>query len=221
LEQWKWGVVPQVQPMRTLLFVTLAMQFLCAVAGLRAERRAEAAAWLTLAFLPPLEPFMWSRIALAVALGAAAALSGRWVPAVAVASFFAAPWIGGIVNYPKQRTEELAQVSEWARANTPHDAMFLFADTPRGLDAGVFREEALRAVYVDWKGGGQVNYLSDFGEQWWFRWQQTLARKFTAADLPRYEALGVRYVVLRAEHRVGAAPAFENVRYVVYDLRSR
>jgi hypothetical protein len=99
--------------------------------------------------------------------------------------------------------------------------MFLFADAPRGLDAGVFREEALRAVYVDWKGGGQVNYLSDFGEQWWFRWQQTLAKKFSPADLPRYEALGVRYVVLRAEHRVATAPAFENSRYVVYDLRSR
>jgi hypothetical protein len=220
LEQWKWGVVPQVQPMRTLLFVTLAMQFLCAVAGLRAERKAEAAAWLAMAFLLPLQPFAWGRVALAAAMGVVAAMSGRWVPAVAVAAFFAVPWIGGVVNYPQQRTAELAQVSEWARANTPRDAMFLFADAPRGLDAGVFRAEALRAVYVDWKAGGQVNYLSDFGEQWWFRWRQTLAKKFAAIDLPRYEALGVRYVVLRVEHRTGAPAAFENSRYVVYKLGS-
>jgi hypothetical protein len=223
LEHWKWGLVPQVQPMRTLLFVTLAMQFLCAVAGLRSARKAEAVAWLGLAFLLPLQPvvtgpFVWGRIGLALGLGAVAAVSGRWVPAVAVAAFFAAPWIGGVVNYPEQRTVELAQVSEWARAHTSRDAVFLFADAPRGLDAGVFRAEALRAVYVDWKGGGQVNYLSDFGEQWWFRWQQTLAKKFNPGDLARYEALGVRYVVLRAEHRVGAAAAFENGRYVVYEL---
>ena len=219
LEQWKWGVVPQVQPMRTLLFVTLAMQFLCAVAGLRAARKAEAAAWLALAFLLPMQPLVAGRIALALVLGVAAAVSGRWVPAVVVAAFFAVPWVGGVVNYPQQRTAELAQVSEWARTHTSRDAVFLFADAPRGLDAGVFRTEALRAVYVDWKGGGQVNYLSDFGEQWWFRWQQTLAKKFTPADMPRYEALGVQYVVLRAEHRVGGPAAFENARYVVYDLR--
>jgi hypothetical protein len=224
LEQWKWGVVPQVQPMRTLLFVTLAMQFLCAVAGLRAESKGEATVWLALAFLLPLQPlltgpYVAKSIALATALGVIAAFAGGWVPAVAVAAFFAVPWIGGVVNYPRQRTAELAQVSEWARANTPKDATFLFADVPRGLDAGVFRTEALRAVYVDWKGGGQVNYLSDFGEQWWFRWQQTLAKKFTAADLPRYEALGVGYVVLRTEHRVAVAPAYENSRYVIYRLR--
>ncbi|HXA48742.1 MAG TPA: hypothetical protein VNV86_00490 [Candidatus Acidoferrum sp.] len=218
LEQWKWGVIPQVQPMRTLLFITFAMQLLCAVAGVRAERRAEAAGWFALAFLPTL-PFTWGGIALAAAMGVAAAMAGRWMPAVAVAAFFVVPGIGGVVNYPRLQTAELAQVSEWARAHTSADATFLFADAPRGLDAGVFRTDALRAVYVDWKGGGQVNYLSDFGEQWWFRWQQTLAKKFSPSDLPRYEALGIRYVVLRKEHRMAADAAYENARYVVYELR--
>jgi hypothetical protein len=218
LEHWKWGVVPQVQPMRFLLFVTLAMQLLCAAAGVRAGTRAEAAGWLAVAFLPAL-PLTWGGAALAAALGAAAAMAGRWAPAVAVAAFFVVPGIGGVVNYARLETPELAQVSEWARANTSRDAVFLFADAPRGLDAGIFRTEALRAVYVDWKGGGQVNYLSDFGEQWWFRWQQTLAKKFSPSDLPRYGALGIRYIVLRREHRVDAAPAYENGRYVVYELR--
>ena len=74
-------------------------------------------------------------------------------------------------------------------------------------------------MYVDWKGGGQVNYLSDFGEQWWFRWQQTLAKKFAPSDLPRYGALGIRYVVLRKEHRIAMDTAYENARYIVYELR--
>ena len=223
LEQWRWGVVPQIQPMRTLLFVTLGMQLLCAAAGVRAGKSAEAVAWFALAFLPPLQPvvtgpFAWGRIALALALGLAAAMAARWAPAVAIAAFFVIPWVGGVVNYPRLHTPELAQLSAWARANTPRDAVFLFADAPRSLDPGVFRSEALRAIYVDWKGGGQVNYLKGFGDQWWFRWQQTLGRKFSPSDLPRYEALGVRYVVLRKEHLTGAPPAFENTRYVVYAL---
>jgi hypothetical protein len=223
LEQGRFGIVPQLQPMRTLLFVTVAMQLLCAVAGIRAKHSAEAALWFTLAFLLPLQPsltgpYVWNRIALAAALGIAAAFAGRFRWAVAVAAFFAIPWIGGVVNYPAQHTPELAQLSSWARANTPPDAVFLFADTPRGLDAGVFRSDALRAIYVDWKGGGQVNYLTGFGEQWWFRWQQTLARKFTPADLPRYEALGIDYAVLRREHATTAPPTYENGRYVVYRL---
>ncbi len=120
LEQWKWGVVPQIQPMRTLLFVTLSMQFLCAVAGVRAGRSAEAVPWFALAFLLPLQPvvtgpFAWGRIVLAVALGLAAAMAARWAPAVAVAAFFAVPWVGGVVNYPRLHTPELAQLSAWAR----------------------------------------------------------------------------------------------------------
>ncbi|MDE3167870.1 MAG: hypothetical protein KGN36_18865, partial [Acidobacteriota bacterium] len=223
LEQWKWGVIPQLQPMRTLLFVTLGATLAAAAAGLQAARKSEAAMWLALAFLPPLQPlitgpFAWGRIALALVLGAAGAFAGRWVPAVALAAYFAIPGLGGVVNYPKIQTPELAELSAWARANTPRDAVFLFPDTPRGLDPGVFRTEALRAVYVDWKGGGQVNYLLDFGEQWWFRWQQTLARRFTPADLPRYEGLGIRYVVLKREHRLADPAVWENARYAVYGL---
>ena len=123
------------------------------------------------------------------------------------------PWVGGVVNYPRLHTNELALLSEWARTNTPKDAVFLFADAGRSLDPGVFRAEALRAVYVDWKGGGQVNYLNEFGEQWWFRWQQTVGRP---VDLARYEGFGVRYVVLQRAHRLERPAEYENGRYVVY-----
>jgi len=213
LEQGKWGIVPQIQPMRTLLFLTLAMQFLTATAGVRARGRAEAAMWFALAVLPSMaQPLEMKWIALAAALGAAMALAGRATPAVAAAAFFVLP-LAGVVNYPKLHTPELAQLSAWARANTPKDAVFQFADAGRGLEPGIFRTGALRAIYCDWKGGGQVNYLNGFGEQWWFRWQQTYKRP---VDLARYGALGVRYVVLRKEHRMNASAVYENGAYLVY-----
>ena len=227
LEQFHWGLVPQVQPMRALLFLTLGMQFLSAAAGARAiaaRRPAEAFVWLAFAYLLPLQPvlagpFVWSRLTLALALAALTALAGiRWSPAcspaVAVAAFFAIPMLGGVANYPRLHTPDLAQLSAWARAHTQRDAVFVFPGASRSLAPGIFRSEALRAVYVDWKGGGQVNYLKDLGEQWWFRWRQI--RNFQPADLPQYTASGITYVVL--EDPLPRPPQFQNSSYVVYNL---
>jgi hypothetical protein len=213
LEHARWALIPQIQPMRALLFGTLAMQFLTAAAGAAARHRPESALWFTLAFLPSIPS------PLAPALGAATALlPTRWRPVAAVAAFFAIPTIGGVVNYPRLHTPELAQLSDWARASTSKDAVFLFPDSGRDLAPGIFRSEALRAVYVDWKGGGQVNYLRDFGYDWWFRWQQTIGRGFQPADVPRYAALGINYIVLH--HRRVDPPEFENRSYAVYRLSS-
>src|ERR1019366_671183 len=166
LEQFHWGLVPQVQPMRALLFLTLRMQFLTAAAGARAvvaRRPAEAAAWLACAYLLPLQPLLtgpivWSRFGLALALAALTALAViRWGPVVVVAGLLAIPVLGGVVNYPSLHTPDLAQLSAWARANTERDAVFVFPGAGRSLAPGIFRSDAQRAVYVDWKGGGQVN----------------------------------------------------------------
>jgi hypothetical protein len=219
LEQEKWALMPQIQPMRALLFTALAMQFLCAVAAIKARRWPERAAWFALALLltvqPTLtEPWAWKPVAVAVAVAAVAAVS----PVAVLAAFLAIPTIGGVVNYPKVRTPELDQLSAWARTSTSPDAVFLFADSARGLAPGIFRSEALRAVYVDWKGGGQVNYLGDFGEQWWFRWQQTLAQRFNQSAIPRYDGLGIHYVVLTPKNRLPQPAEFENPAYVAYRL---
>jgi hypothetical protein len=123
--------------------------------------------------------------------------------------------LGGVVNYPRLHTADLAQLSAWARANTGRDAVFVFPGANRSLAPGIFRSEALRAVYVDWKGGGQVNYLKDFGEQWWFRWRQI--RDFQPAYLARYTATGIGYVVLREP--LPRAPQFQNFTYVVYQIK--
>jgi hypothetical protein len=224
LEQFHWGLVPQVQPMRSLLFLTLGMQFLTAAAGARAiaaRRPAEAFAWFAFAYLLPLRPlltgpFVWSRINLALALAAVTAVAGiRLAPLVAIAAFFAIPVLGGVVNYPQLHAADLAQLSTWALTNTPRDAVFVFPDVNRSLAPGIFRSEALRAVYVDWKGGGQVNYLKDLGEQWWFRWRQT--RNFQPTDLAQYTATGITYVVL--QEPLPRAPQFQNSTYVVYQLK--
>jgi hypothetical protein len=224
LERFHWGLVPQVQPMRALLFLTLAMQFFSAASGVRAiaaRRPAEAFGWLALAYLLPLQPvltgpFVWSRVGLSLALASLTALAGiRLAPGVAVAAFFAIPLLGGVVNYPQLHTPDLAQLSAWARANTRRDSVFVFPGVNRSLAPGIFRSEALRAVYVDWKGGGQVNYLKDLGEQWWFRWRQT--RTFQPTDLAQFTASGISYVVLEAP--LPRAPQFQNSTYIVYQLK--
>jgi hypothetical protein len=71
-------------------------------------------------------------------------------------------------------------------------------------------------VYVDWKSGGQANYLQEFGDEWWSRWQQTMARRFTPADIAKYEGLGIGYVVLQVKNRLPRTAAFENAKYVAY-----
>jgi hypothetical protein len=215
------------------MFVTLFMVFLTASAGVRAaaaRRPFEAAAWFALAYLPALQPvftqsYTVRTVAVTVGLAALAWLAIRFSPrwggvslALGLVSFFAIPGIGGVVNYPAPHTPELAQLSAWARASTPPDAVFLFADSGRSPDSGIFRAEAVRAIYVDWKGGGQANYLPGYAEQWWFRWQQTNANRFRPAMLPKYAALGVQYVVLQPRNRLPQVAAFANANYLAYAL---
>jgi len=236
LEHSKWALVPQGQPLRNLLFTALAMQFLTAAAGVWAAlrlRTIEAAGWFALAYLLPLQPtltdpFSWRRTGVAVGLALVAAGATRiskrsrwrWAPIAGAAAFWAIPAIGGVVNYPRLDTPDLEQLSQWARVATPRDAVFFFPDAARSLDPGIFRSEALRAVYVDWKAGGQVNYLADFGDEWWFRWQQTMAGRFKTQELARYDGLGIQYIVLQPEHRLARAAVFENGRYIVYRTTS-
>ena len=140
LERFHWALVPQFQPMRTLLFVALSMQILTAVAGVYAAKRrrfAEAALWFGFAYLLPLvpvvtEPIAWRRTLLALSLGlftaAAVQFAPRFAPAAALAAFFAIPILGGVVNYPDLLTPDVAQLSAWARSSTPPDAVFVFPD---------------------------------------------------------------------------------------------
>jgi hypothetical protein len=81
----------------------------------------------------------------------------------------------------------------------------------------MFRATSLRSVYVDWKAGGQVNFLPGFAHEWWSRWQNSGLDAFTSPEPGRYRALGIDYIVLAPAHRVRTRmPAFENARFIVY-----
>jgi len=238
LEKFKWVLLPQVQPMRALLFVTVVAQISAAAAGIVAaqtRRYTEAFAWFALAYLIPMNTSVtvmpsWNRALDVALLAGGASLAAfaearkfRWNAAplvgVAIAAFFLVPTLGAVRAYPHLHTPELAQLSAWARASTPPDAVFQFADAGRQLQPGIFRSQALRAVYVDWKDGGQINYLMGLGVEWWTRWQQVMGVPFDPSNVPRYHALGIDYIVLSPTNRLsGREPVFENAGYLVYAL---
>ena len=188
----------------------------------RAGRWWESALWFLLVFAIPVSTFAgrplpgglgWLALGLAmVATLAVWAESGRrkwaplpWAAAVLVPFFLIPAW-----GVPAARTPEnanLAALAAWARSSTPKDAVFLFPDAGREVYPGTFRARALRAVYVDWKSGGQVNFLRSFAREWWTRWQRVGA----------YPAGGIDYLVLKPAHRLdNRAPVFENPGFVVY-----
>ncbi len=224
LEQFHWGLVPQVQPMRALLFLTLGMQFFTAAAGARAiaaRRPAEAFAWFALAYLLPLQPvltgpFVWSRVGARVRPGSRhrARRNASRAPRRRCRLLrhpHVAAW-----STTRTCTPPISPSFPPGRAPTRGATRYSFSPASgRNLAPGIFRSEALRAVYVDWKGGGQVNYLKDLGEQWWFRWRQV--RDFHPADLPQYTASGISYVVL--QEPLARASQFQNSTYVVYELK--
>jgi hypothetical protein len=217
LDRAKWALIPQLQPMRALLFTALAMQFFAAVAAIKAKRWWQSAAWFFAAYIltvqPVLtEPWVWRPVAVVAALALVTAVR----PITALAAFVAIPLAAGIVNYPNLNTPELAQLSTWAASSTPKDAVFLFPDARRNVDPGIFRAEAQRALYVDWKGGGQINYIKNFGEDWYFRWNQTMLARPTKALLPKYNGLGIEYIVVRPNNRLPIPALYENPSYVVY-----
>jgi hypothetical protein len=222
LEKLKWGLIPQLQPARTLLFVTAMAVLLAAICGcvaVKKERWAEAGSWFFVALVPPL---VWSHWWLAAALGAGlvAAAKYRWasVP-VALACYFAIPLVGHITNYPAVRSPELNALNNWASRDTPKDAVFVFPGAGKKPDAGVFRSEALRAIYVDWKGGGQVNYLPVFAAEWWARWEDVMLRP---VDLAHYREVGIDYAVMPAGRTIpGLQPIFQNGRYQVYSVPAK
>jgi Domain of unknown function (DUF6798) len=238
LEQMKLALTPQLQPMRALLFITVMAALLAGIAAcvaVREHRYWEAMVWLILAYLIPannrvLELPSPNRVVVVLAL-AALAFAAIWadtkrrnwaaatLAAAALAAFFVIPIYGKVTNYPTLHSPELEELYEWARSETPKSSVFLFPDAGRDLYPGVFRAEALRAVYVDWKAGGQVNYFKDFGEQWWSRWQEVTAKPFTVGVADRLAGRDVDFIVLKSGGAMaGHSPAFENSRFAVYAL---
>jgi hypothetical protein len=215
LEKLKWGLIPQIQPARTLLFVTAFAVLLAAIRGclaVQTERWVEACLWFMVALAPPL---LWSHWWLVAGLSILTLGAARYqlaAPPLLLAAYFAIPLLGNVSNYPILRTPPLRGLTVWARQHTGIDAVFVFPTAGKKADAGVFRSEARRAIYVDWKGGGQVNYLPELGEEWWKRWSEVMDQPINFAH---YRMLGIDYVVLPA--RSGRADAvYRNSTYEVF-----
>lgn len=247
LEAEMLALAPQLQVARNVLFVTLVAGLLSSMAGIRAAqagRRLESFVWFAAAFaLPTGDPLQWTfltnlgdpiirrRLLLVVLLAALAAVVAwaeqarfRWgIPAwaaLALLPFFLYPGYGKVENYPGLLNPDLEELSRWARSSTGKEAMFLFPDAGRDLHPGIFRARALRAVYVDWKSGGQANYFPEVGQEWWKRWQELGALKYRRGSPGRYAQYGIDYVVLKKSNGAPQEPAvFENASFIAYRVQ--
>jgi hypothetical protein len=235
LDQLKWGLIPQFQPARALLFVTAFAVILGAAAGIRAAERKqwiESIVWFAIVLAVPTTSPIFSisgrnlllLLALAAALCATLALQrSRFAPAllaaIAIAPNFALPYLAHVRNYPAFNLAGVDDLAHFARAQTPQDAVFLFADAGSSPDPSIFRAESKRAVYVDWKSGGQMNFSESLAEEWWQRWQSTNALRFDPSEVGRLPGLGIEYLVLSPGHRLrDRQPAYENSQFIVYRL---
>ena len=98
-----------------------------------------------------------------------------------VLPLFLIPGFGKLENYPRLHTRELDELARWARVSTPKDPVFVFPEAGKGPEPAIFHANALRPVYVDWKGGSQMNVLKGLGEEWWRRWQAAMAGSLATA----------------------------------------
>jgi|GEM_PF-289143 len=116
------------------------------------------------------------------------------------------------------RSANLTSLSDWASDHTPKDAVFAFPGFGRGGQPGVFRATALRAVYTDWKSGGQVNFSVDFARIWWERWNLVMKEKTFQLDrVPALQALGIDYLVVPpTQAPAGYAALFQNEEFAVF-----
>jgi len=245
LDKLKWGLIPQFQPARATLFITAFAVILSAAAGIRAAERKqwlESVAWFAIVIAVPVSARVFSillpdltnplirrqfilTLILAIALTCVVYIQ-RWpnkrfslplLAGIALAPFFLLPRIGQVRNYTIADRSGIESLAQFARTNTPKDAVFLFGDAGTSPAPSIFRAESDRAVYVDWKSGGQMNFHESFALEWWRRWQNTNALRFDPSKTDRLPALGIDYLVLSRTHRLDKwQPVFESNELSIY-----
>ena len=230
LEKLKWFLIPQFQLGRAVLFVTAFAVILAAAAGIQAAQNKhwiESILWFAIVFAVPTAPRLFSIrgpqliLVLALAIALACALwFNRYLWALpTIAAFFLLPTIGHVRNYPHPDLTALEDIAQFARSQTPKDAVFLFGDAGQTPYPSIFRVESVRSVYVDWKSGGQMNYRESTALEWWQRWQNTNALRFNPSELDHLPSLGIDYLVLTTAHRLpNRQPIYENTQFVAYRM---
>ncbi len=115
------------------------------------------------------------------------------------------------------RTPQVMELAAWAETNTARESVFLFPGFERSTEPGVFRSVARRALYVDWKGGGQVNFDIEFARAWWERWNDAGKGKFNPRRAAHFAKVGIDYLVVPpASALEGLPPLYANKSFVVY-----
>lgn len=236
LEQLGWALLPQVQPMRALLYCHLFCQWLGVIAAWREMeegRWVRALAWvavpLSLAMRGDLlligEDGWWKQAVLLAVVATAIWVAVQWPRRVWAwaASFSLALFLGEVLDargYKPIETKNLDGMVGWAREKTPVESVFLFGDLGRRIEPGIFRARAQRAVYVCWKQGGQVNYFPRYAAIWWERWNALLAPGHPPLRYDDLRARGIDYLVLSKEiPSEDLAAVYVGVGYRVYRLR--
>lgn len=236
LEKLGWALLPQVQPMRALLYCHLFCQWLGMITAWHETeegRWLRAFAWvavpLSLAMrgdLLLIPDGRWAAQAiLLAALAAAIGIAMKWPRRewAWVASFCLAIFLGEGLEargYKPLETKPLDGLASWARQKTVVNSVFLFGDLGRRLEPGIFRARAARAVYVCWKQGGQVNYFPQYASIWWERWNALLAPGHAPLNYADLRARGIDYLVLSKELPTEDLVAvYASPSYRVYRLR--
>jgi hypothetical protein len=135
-----------------------------------------------------------------------------------VALLFAVVAILPLISPARQKARDMGNVSSWALANTWGGSMFLFPDAGRASDPAVFRAQSKRAVWVDWDTGKLANASESFADEWFRRWQDTMAGEYSTNRLTRLLSLPIDYYVLQRTHVLtGVRPVFSDSQFVVYD----
>ncbi len=142
-----------------------------------------------------------------------------FLPIVVVAVFLVIP---GFLREPPHPKEPLKvyELADWAKMSTPEDSVFLFPDAGRSKVPGYFRYRSQRAVYVDWKSGGQVNFSRRFAVEWWHRWQTAMPEDQRQGSGNRLRYLPVDFVVTGLEDRISELRLVHQTdSYNVYRVR--
>jgi hypothetical protein len=243
LEMGHFAIIPQFQPARALLYTVAFSSILCGAAGVQAALRKrffESAGWFLVVIAIPLNVRVFdllrlnSRLSLRVffiwiGLTAVSALLVRfarrwWLrPAALIApvlAIYALPGPAHVENFARIDKGPVSELAQWAQKETWGSSMFLFPDAGHDPYPGIFRALSERALYVDWKSGGQVNYFESLADEWYSRFEQTMDGKFTAARLQDMLSLPIDYYVLECKHKIASIkPVFENRQFVVYDAQ--
>lgn len=171
--------------------------------------------WAVIPEWNPAHLVIYTALLAALACGLAALASRKaW-------AFLLLPALLPFTNRWEPRGVNASALSAWAAENTWGGSMFLFPDAGRSMYPGAFRAQSLRPVWVDWQTGELAAHFNSFADEWYRRWQDTMAEPYSPAQLRRFADLPIDYFVLRRAHAlVGLTPVYADPNFVVYDAHN-